>query len=106
VAEDTLVAVNAPSAALELDDVRRAMMELPVLQRDALTLIAVAGLSYCEAASICGCAEGTVKSRVSRARKGLLVILARGVFKAEKRRPGSAMNAIVSEGRRLQFAAA
>lgn len=106
VAEETLAAVSAPSAALELDDVRRAMMELPVLQRDALTLIAVVGLSYREAAAICGCAEGTVKSRVSRARKGLLVVLARGVFKAEKRHPGRAMSAIVSEGRRLQFAVA
>jgi RNA polymerase sigma-70 factor, ECF subfamily len=106
VAEETLVAVSAPSAALELDDVRRGMMELSVLQRDALTLVAVVGLSYREAATICGCAEGTVKSRVSRARKGLLVILARGVFTAEKRHPGRAMNAIVSEGRRLQSAAA
>ena len=85
---------------------RRGMMELSVLQRDALTLVAVVGLSYREAATICGCAEGTVKSRVSRARKGLLVILARGVFTAEKRHPGRAMNAIVSEGGRLQSAAA
>ncbi len=106
VAEETLVAVTNAAAALELEDVRRAMQELPAQQREALTLITVAGLSYGEAAMICGCPEGTVKSRVSRARKELLAILASGVLVAERRPPSQAMGALVSEGRRLQRAAA
>jgi RNA polymerase sigma-70 factor (ECF subfamily) len=106
IAEQTLVAVTNPTAALELDDLRRAMQELSALRREALTLVAVAGLSYGEAAKICGCAEGTIKSRVSRARAELHIILDRGVFKAEQRPPAEAMASIVSEGRRLQLVAA
>lgn len=34
-----------------------------------------AGLSYEEAAEICGCALGTIKSRVNRARARLLKIM-------------------------------
>jgi RNA polymerase sigma-70 factor (ECF subfamily) len=77
VAEETLLAVSDPDAGLELDDVRRAMLELTNEQREALILIAVAGMSYDEAALICGCPQGTIKSRVSRARESLLVTLAR-----------------------------
>jgi RNA polymerase sigma-70 factor (ECF subfamily) len=75
-AERTLVAVSNPTAALELDDVRRAMLELSDEQREALTLVGVAGLSYETAAEVCDCAVGTVKSRVSRARQQLLGIMA------------------------------
>ena len=75
VAEHTLVAISSPIAALELDDVRRAMQELCDQQREALTLVGVAGLSYAAAAAVCECAEGTVKSRVSRARQRLQTIL-------------------------------
>lgn len=106
VAEETLIAVSNPAGALELEDVRRAMQALPTLQREALTLITVAGLSYAEAAMISGCAEGTVKSRVSRARTELLAILARGRLTAERRSPSRAMNALVAEGQRLQRTAA
>jgi RNA polymerase sigma-70 factor (ECF subfamily) len=37
-------------------------------QREAIILIGASGFSYEEAADICGCAVGTIKSRVSRAR--------------------------------------
>jgi RNA polymerase sigma-70 factor (ECF subfamily) len=100
VAEKTLVAVTAPSAGLELDDVRRAMLELPALQREALALVAVAGLTYHEAAMICACAEGTIKSRVSRARQGLVEILARGDLKHEVRIPGLAMASLLADAAR------
>jgi RNA polymerase sigma-70 factor, ECF subfamily len=106
IAEETLVALTAPTAALELDDVRRAMLELPDLQREALTLVAVAGLPYHEAAMICACAEGTIKSRVSRARRGLLDILARGDLKFEKRLPGRAMATILADAAQTYVSAA
>ena len=64
VAEETLVAVTAPSAGLELDDVRRAMLELPALQREALALVAVAGLPYHEAAMICACFDKLMDLRI------------------------------------------
>ncbi|MBK8840188.1 MAG: sigma-70 family RNA polymerase sigma factor [Hyphomonadaceae bacterium] len=77
VAESTLMASDDPMASEELLDVRSAMLLLSFEQRQALALVGAAGLSYKETAEICGCAEGTVKSRVSRARAELLAILDR-----------------------------
>jgi len=56
---------------VELKNVKRALMALPANQREALILVAASGFSYEEAASISGCAIGTMKSRVNRARKHL-----------------------------------
>jgi RNA polymerase sigma-70 factor (ECF subfamily) len=75
VAENLLVANDDPSAREELVDVRNAMQLLPDDQREALILCGAASLSYDEAAHICGCAIGTIKSRVSRARAALEGIL-------------------------------
>ena len=52
-----------------------AMQRLPPEHREALVLVGAAGLSYEEAAEICGCALGTIKSRVNRARARLLRIM-------------------------------
>lgn len=52
-----------------------AVQRLPEQQREVLVLVAVFGISYEEAAKICGCAMGTVKSRLNRARLGLLAQL-------------------------------
>ncbi|MGD9536855.1 MAG: sigma-70 family RNA polymerase sigma factor [Alphaproteobacteria bacterium] len=57
---------------LELRDLRRALALLPAEQREALILVGASGCSYEEAAVICGCAVGTIKSRVSRARRTLI----------------------------------
>jgi hypothetical protein len=77
-AERTLVAVNNPLGGLELNELRLAMRMLPREQREALTLLGAMGLSYEEAAEICGTATGRIKSRVSRASAGLLLILQEG----------------------------
>lgn len=58
-------------SGLMIGDFRRQFMRLPVEQREALTLISAAGLSYEAAARVCKCAVGTLKSRVSRARAEL-----------------------------------
>ena len=52
-----------------------ALSTLPEDQREAIILIGASGFSYEEAAEICGCAVGTIKSRVSRARTRLQEIL-------------------------------
>jgi RNA polymerase sigma-70 factor (ECF subfamily) len=101
VAEQTLVAVSNPIAALELDDVRRAMLALPDAQREALTLIGVAGLSYEEAAKICGCAIGTVKSRVGRARQRLLAVLSGRGLQARSYVAGGVMASMLADAERL-----
>lgn len=46
--------------------------DLTIDQREALLLTQVIGLSYTEAASVCGCPVGTIRSRVARARSELL----------------------------------
>ncbi|MBO6638130.1 MAG: sigma-70 family RNA polymerase sigma factor [Roseitalea sp.] len=60
---------------LDLADMQRALQMLPDDQREAIILIGASGMSYEEAAKVCGCATGTVKSRVSRARTRLAEIL-------------------------------
>ena len=60
---------------LELRDLNRALGKLSAGQRTALILVSASGFSYEEAAKICGCAVGTIKSRVARARDTLLSIL-------------------------------
>jgi RNA polymerase sigma-70 factor, ECF subfamily len=60
---------------LELRDLNRALAVLSAGQRAALILVSASGFSYEEAASICGCAVGTIKSRVARARTALLAML-------------------------------
>jgi RNA polymerase sigma-70 factor, ECF subfamily len=61
--------------AIDLKDFRKALEQLPEDQREAIVLIGASGFSYEEAAEICGCAVGTIKSRVSRARARLQEIL-------------------------------
>ena len=55
----------------EFDEFRRAFDTLPVEQREALVLVGADGFSYEAAAAVCGAPIGTVKSRVSRARREL-----------------------------------
>jgi RNA polymerase sigma-70 factor (ECF subfamily) len=63
------------ASAAELSDTARALSRLSDEQREALILVGAGGFSYEDAAAICRCAVGTVKSRVARARKSLLSIL-------------------------------
>ena len=102
VAERTLVATDNPSGALELDELRRALSMLPLEQREALTLIGAAGLSYEEASAITGVAVGTIKSRVSRARDRLALIYAEDKITADGGMPSGAMAAIFREVDRLR----
>ncbi|HEX4181536.1 MAG TPA: sigma-70 family RNA polymerase sigma factor [Caulobacteraceae bacterium] len=97
VAERTLTAVDNPTAALELDELRRAMAMLPEEQREALILIGAGGLSYEEASEICGAAVGTIKSRVSRARDRLALIYADGLITADGASPSEAMGSIFAD---------
>jgi RNA polymerase sigma-70 factor (ECF subfamily) len=71
-------------ASLEFGDFRRAFWQLPDDQREVLILVGASGLSYEEAATVCDCRIGTIKSRVSRARAQLLRILEDGL-PADKR---------------------
>lgn len=78
--EDTMERrlVTGPSqhASAELSDLARAMSSLPGEQRDAMVLVGAGGFSYKHAASMQGCATGTMKSRVSRGRQAVTSLMA------------------------------
>jgi RNA polymerase sigma-70 factor (ECF subfamily) len=61
--------------SVSLNDLRAALTRLPATHREALVLVGGAGMTYQEAAEVCGCAIGTIKSRVNRARARLMVLL-------------------------------
>lgn len=70
-----LVTRATQEAGVALTNLKRAMSMLPDEQREGLILVGAGGFSYLEAAAICGCAVGTMKSRVSRARKALILLM-------------------------------
>jgi len=73
--------LSAPASQdrhIELSDMQRALMHLPQPQREALILVGAGGFAYEEAAEICGCAVGTIKSRVARGRVALEGLLSSG----------------------------
>jgi RNA polymerase sigma-70 factor (ECF subfamily) len=71
----TLKSQPEQSGHVEFQEFRAALGQLPPDQREALILVGASGFSYEEAAEICGCAVGTIKSRVNRARARLADML-------------------------------
>src|SRR6185437_10861467 len=68
---ETLKTQPEQTSHVEFQEFRAALTKLPDDQREALILVGASGFSYEEAAEICGCAVGTIKSRVNRARNRL-----------------------------------
>lgn len=85
--------------AADLSDTARALKALPSEQREALILVGAGGFAYEDAARISGCAVGTVKSRVARARKALIAILdgERTLPPADRPAPGDAAREIMAQ---------
>lgn len=81
------------SDRLFMEDFKIALGRLPPDQREALLLVGASGFSYEEAASICNCAVGTIKSRVNRARTRLAQMLS--METVDDLGPDSAMRAAV-----------
>jgi RNA polymerase sigma-70 factor, ECF subfamily len=71
----SLTSLPGQTSHLEMDEFRKALDVLPSEQRESLILVGASGFSYEEAAQICGCAVGTIKSRVNRARRRLAELL-------------------------------
>ncbi|OKI47507.1 sigma-70 family RNA polymerase sigma factor [Micromonospora sp. CB01531] len=55
--------------------VERLIAALPADRREAFVATQVLGLSYAEAAEVCGCPVGTIRSRVARAREDLVAAM-------------------------------
>jgi RNA polymerase sigma-70 factor (ECF subfamily) len=78
VADRLLSAPAGQDKQIELADLQRALLELPAAQREALILVGAGGFAYEEAATICDCAVGTIKSRVARGRAALELVISEG----------------------------
>jgi RNA polymerase sigma-70 factor (ECF subfamily) len=72
---DTVVPKLTKAAQSEHDEFYRALAVLRSAQREALVLVEASGLSYEEAAQVCGCRIETIMSRVIRARAELTRLL-------------------------------
>ena len=74
-AERVLIEAPTQQDAINVADVANALRKLPAEQREVLMLVGANGVPYEEAASIIGCAIGTVKSRLARGRKALALLI-------------------------------
>ena len=72
---ESLTSLPEQNSRLEIVEFRNALKLLPSEQRESLFLVGASGFTYEEAAQICGCAVGTIKSRVNRARSRLAGVL-------------------------------
>jgi RNA polymerase sigma-70 factor, ECF subfamily len=75
-------------------DLVAALERLPIQQRDAVILVGAAGLTIAEAASVCGCEPGTIKSRLNRGRARLAELMAGVINPGESRRAAQATTTI------------
>lgn len=96
-----LAAPASQDRHVELGDMQRALLHLPQPQREALILVGAGGFAYEEAAEICGCAVGTIKSRVARGRVALEALLSGGKLPSRRQHKSdpnkSALQEIMSE---------
>ena len=97
VAERILTAPAGQEEPIHLSDMHRALLTLPAERREALLLVGAGGFSYEEAAEICGCAVGTIKSRVGRARSTLASMMEEGNIPDRSLKDPSAHKAILEE---------
>jgi RNA polymerase sigma-70 factor (ECF subfamily) len=79
---------------LEFTELTVALGRLPDDQREALLLVAASGFSYEEAAEICDCAVGTIKSRINRGRSRLALLM--DVNRTEDFGPDASTRAILN----------
>jgi RNA polymerase sigma-70 factor, ECF subfamily len=95
---ETLKSHPEQTGRVEFSEFRAALAKLPADQREALILVGASGFSYEDAAAICGCAVGTIKSRVNRARTRLADLLA--IDSVDDFGPDRATRAVLAGGGR------
>lgn len=92
---DSLKSHPEQHGRVEFEEFRQALDKLPEDQREALILVGASGFSYEEASEICGCAVGTIKSRVNRARNRLAKML--GIDNPGDFGPDTATRAVMTD---------
>ncbi len=96
-ASKLLAAPASQDRHIELGDMQRALMHLPQPQREALILVGAGGFAYEEAAEICGCAVGTIKSRVARGRVALEQLLSGGKLPSRRQHKTDPNHSVLSQ---------
>ena len=96
-ASKLLAAPASQDRHVELGDMQRALLHLPQPQREALILVGAGGFAYEEAAEICGCAVGTIKSRVARGRVALEQLLSGGKLPSRRQHKTDPNNSVLSQ---------
>ena len=76
VAEDDELGWTGDRRIVDVVTIRIAVAKLPLAHREVIALVDFVGYSYAEAARVLDIAEGTVMSRLCRARKSLLMLIA------------------------------
>jgi RNA polymerase sigma-70 factor (ECF subfamily) len=95
--------LQAPAAqisAVENRELQEALKAVPVKQREAVILVVMVGCTYDEAASICGCEVGTIKSRVNRAKARIAELLG-ATFGESRQIPHNEPNVVSQAVKRL-----
>ena len=93
---ETLKTQPEQASRVEFEEFRTALAKLPQDQREALLLVGASGFSYEEAAAICECAVGTIKSRVNRARTRLAELMS--IESVDDFGPDRELKAVLSSG--------
>ncbi len=96
-ASKILAAPASQDRHVELGDMQRALLHLPQPQREALILVGAGGFAYEEAAEICGCAVGTIKSRVARGRVALEALLTGGKLPSRRQHKSNPDQSVLQE---------
>jgi RNA polymerase sigma factor (sigma-70 family) len=96
-ASKLLAAPASQDRHVELGDMQRALLHLPQPQREALILVGAGGFAYEEAAEICGCAVGTIKSRVARGRVALEQLLSGGKLPSRRQHKTDPNNSALAQ---------
>ena len=96
-ASKILAAPASQDRHVELGDMQRALLHLPQPQREALILVGAGGFAYEEAAEICGCAVGTIKSRVARGRVALEALLSGGKLPSRRQHKTNPDQSVLQE---------
>ena len=93
---ETLKSQPEQYGRVEFREFREALTHLPADQYERLALVGASGFSYEEAANICGCAVGTIKSRVNRARTRLAELMS--IEDADEFGPDEQTRAVMAGG--------
>lgn len=96
-AERIAAPANQQEWTLELADAARALGVLPAQQRQAVMLFAAGGVSFDDAAKLCGTRVGALKSRLLRGRIRLSGILDGGTPLPRRSAKGTKADAILAQ---------